>query len=142
MRLHQNLDVWFCLKCGFFTAAAGRLLGRGLRACCPTAPSMTGRDYLQRIARGLWPKVAGRRRFAHAGEGILLGPKKQAARRRAARAAAARAAAASGQAAQPRPMELVALDAEPFPSVGDVSLALGGGAADPRRPVPLGAASS
>ncbi|CAK0869829.1 unnamed protein product, partial [Prorocentrum cordatum] len=63
LRLHERLGVWFCVCCGCFVAAAGRVVGLGLRARCLGRPSRAGRDCLQRLARGLWPKASGRRRF-------------------------------------------------------------------------------
>eukprot|EP00959_Pyramimonas_sp_CCMP1952_P321543 6728541-Pyramimonas_sp.AAC.1 len=76
------------------------MVGLGLRARCLGRPSRAGRDYLQRLARGLWPKVSGQRRFVRKEAELEIGPRLLARRRRAARAGA-RAAERRGGLAPP-----------------------------------------
>ena len=61
LRWRRQLDCWFCERCGFFGVPGGRQLGEGLRQPCPPGgPTKTGREYLDRVRRGLWPKAGQR----------------------------------------------------------------------------------
>ncbi|CAK0885174.1 unnamed protein product, partial [Prorocentrum cordatum] len=61
MALHTALDLWYCRCRGFFAPASRQQFERGLRDECPARggvrPTTTGKFYLGRILRGLWPKA-------------------------------------------------------------------------------------
>ncbi|CAK0878890.1 unnamed protein product, partial [Prorocentrum cordatum] len=122
------------------------MVGLGLRARCLGRPSRAGRDCLQRLARGLWPKASGRRRFVRKEAELVVGPRLHALRRRAVRAAAARAAGRRGGQVPPAlgteadgaldEVAHLALDDSIGDALGDSVLV----AADLEGPVPMGAA--
>eukprot|EP00959_Pyramimonas_sp_CCMP1952_P179544 3753837-Pyramimonas_sp.AAC.1 len=54
MAFHSDLGVWHCTTCGFF---CNELLSKDLKASCTGLLNPTRREYLRRLARGLWPKA-------------------------------------------------------------------------------------
>eukprot|EP00959_Pyramimonas_sp_CCMP1952_P426140 8925749-Pyramimonas_sp.AAC.1 len=60
LRFHSGLGIWFCTACGCFASEQLRQLG----AVCHDAVNGNRRDYLDRITRGLWPKVRSKAELA------------------------------------------------------------------------------